>query len=68
MAPHQFVEKWKRVAMTERAAAQSYFLDLCAVLGHEDPVALNLARSGGAFPAASAADERSPETVGADGS
>jgi type II restriction/modification system DNA methylase subunit YeeA len=38
MTPYEFIEKWKRVALTERAAAHSHFLDLCALLGHEDPV------------------------------
>lgn len=38
MTPHQFVEKWKRPALGERASAQSHFLDLCALLGHDDPV------------------------------
>jgi hypothetical protein len=38
VTPHQFVEKWKRVALGERAAAQSHFLDLCALFGHDDPV------------------------------
>jgi hypothetical protein len=34
----QFIKKWKPVALTERATAQSHFNDLCALLGHEDPV------------------------------
>jgi hypothetical protein len=38
MTPQQFIAKWKPVALTERAAAQSHFLDLCALLGHDDPV------------------------------
>jgi type II restriction/modification system DNA methylase subunit YeeA len=38
MTPHEFIEKWKPVALTERAAAHSHFLDLCALLGHDDPV------------------------------
>ena len=38
MTPQQFVAKWKPVALTERAAAHSHFLDLCALLGHDDPV------------------------------
>jgi type II restriction/modification system DNA methylase subunit YeeA len=38
MTPQQFIAKWKPVALTERATAQSHFLDLCALLGHEDPV------------------------------
>jgi type II restriction/modification system DNA methylase subunit YeeA len=38
MTPHQFVKKWKPVELTERAVAHSHFLDVCALLGHEDPV------------------------------
>jgi type II restriction/modification system DNA methylase subunit YeeA len=38
MTPQQFIAKWKPVALTERAAAQSHFLDLCALLGHDDPI------------------------------
>jgi hypothetical protein len=38
MTPHEFIKKWKPVALTERAAAHSHFLDICALLGHEDPV------------------------------
>lgn len=38
MTPQQFIAKWKPVALTERAAAQSHFLDLCALLRHDDPV------------------------------
>lgn len=38
MTPHEFIEKWKHVALTERASAHSHFLDLCALLGHDDPI------------------------------
>lgn len=38
MTPQEFIRKWKPVALTERAAAQSHFLDVCALLGHDDPV------------------------------
>ncbi|MDC7787575.1 class I SAM-dependent DNA methyltransferase [Rhodoplanes sp. TEM] len=38
MTPQQFIRKWKPVALTEKAAAQTHFLDLCAMLGHDDPV------------------------------
>jgi len=38
MTPQQFIAKWKPVALTERATAQSHFLDLRALLGHDDPV------------------------------
>jgi type II restriction/modification system DNA methylase subunit YeeA len=38
MTPQSFIRKWKPVALTERAVAQSHFNDLCALLGHDDPV------------------------------
>ena len=38
MTPQQFIKKWKPVQLTERAAAQSHFIDLCALVGHDDPV------------------------------
>ena len=37
MTPAEFIAKWSKVALTERAAAQQHFLDLCALLGHETP-------------------------------
>ena len=38
MTPNEFIKKWKVVALTERATAQSHFLDLCLLLGHENPI------------------------------
>src|SRR3984885_13973001 len=38
MTPLQFITKWKPVALTEPATAQTHFLDLCALVGHPDPV------------------------------
>src|SRR5436853_65233 len=38
MTPNEFIKKWKRASLTERASAQSHFNDLCALLGHDDPV------------------------------
>lgn len=38
MTPHEFIAMRKPVALTERAGAHSHFLDLCALLGYEDPV------------------------------
>ena len=35
----EFVERWKAVTLTERAAAQSHFIDLCEVLGQPHPAA-----------------------------
>jgi type II restriction/modification system DNA methylase subunit YeeA len=38
MTPQEIIRKWRPVALTERAAAQSHFLDLCKLVGHPDPV------------------------------
>lgn len=38
MTPTEFIKKWKPVALTERAAAHTHFLDLCKLFEHEDPV------------------------------
>src|SRR3974377_1781729 len=38
MTPQQFINKWKPVALTERATAQSHFNDLCALFGQDDPI------------------------------
>lgn len=38
MSPQQFVERWKRATTTERAGAQSHFIDLCALLGQPTPL------------------------------
>ncbi len=35
----EFVERWKASTLTERAAAQSHFIDLCEVLDHPRPAA-----------------------------
>lgn len=37
MTPHAFIRKWKPVTLTERAAAQEHFIDLCRLLGHPTP-------------------------------
>ncbi|MBM4034885.1 MAG: class I SAM-dependent DNA methyltransferase [Planctomycetes bacterium] len=34
-----FIQKWRKVQLTERAASQEHFLDLCALLGHPSPAA-----------------------------
>ena len=35
----EFVERWKASTLTERAASQSHFIDLCEVLGQPHPAA-----------------------------
>lgn len=37
MNPAQFVAKWQRVDLPERAASQEHFLDLCRLLGQPTP-------------------------------
>ncbi|MBZ0142827.1 MAG: class I SAM-dependent DNA methyltransferase, partial [Rhodocyclaceae bacterium] len=41
MKPREFVKKWKAVDLRERQAAQEHFLDLCELLGHGKPAALD---------------------------
>jgi type II restriction/modification system DNA methylase subunit YeeA len=38
---HQFIQRWERVALTERSASHQHFLDLCEVLGHPKPVEMD---------------------------
>lgn len=37
MTPQEFVRKWSRVDLPERAASQEHFLDLCRLLGQPTP-------------------------------
>lgn len=37
MTPELFISKWKSAELTERAAAQSHFIDLCHLLGEPAP-------------------------------
>lgn len=39
LALPEFVERWKASELSERAAAQSHFIDLCEVLGQAHPAA-----------------------------
>lgn len=59
MTPNEFIKKWTRATLPERAASQEHFIDLCRLLGHpmraeidEKVLAhllrLNLARAGAA--------------------
>jgi type II restriction/modification system DNA methylase subunit YeeA len=38
MTPQDFISKWRNVELKERTASQSHFLDLCRLLGVDDPV------------------------------
>ena len=37
MTPHDFVARWQAADLSERAACQSHFADLCSVLGQPKP-------------------------------
>jgi hypothetical protein len=37
LSPAEFVTRWKASTLTERAAAQSHFIDLCEVLHQPHP-------------------------------
>jgi hypothetical protein len=37
VTPDQFIAKWQASTLTERAASQSHFNDLCALLGEDTP-------------------------------
>ncbi len=41
MTPQDFIKKWLGSTLTERAAAQSHFLDLCELLGVSKPADLD---------------------------
>ena len=34
LTPQEFVAKWRRASLTERASAQSHFIDICQMLGY----------------------------------
>ncbi|HEY7087802.1 MAG TPA: hypothetical protein VH518_06905, partial [Tepidisphaeraceae bacterium] len=37
MTPDEFVEKWSPSQLTERAASQEHFIDLCRLIGQPTP-------------------------------
>jgi type II restriction/modification system DNA methylase subunit YeeA len=37
MTVTQFIEKWQKTTLSERASAQEHFIDLCRMLGHPTP-------------------------------
>ena len=39
MTPQEFIAKWRHVELKERSAAQGHFIDLCRLLGEDDPIA-----------------------------
>jgi hypothetical protein len=38
MTPGEFTAKWRQAKGSERASAQSHFLDVCALLGEPGPI------------------------------
>jgi len=38
MTPQDFIAKWRTVDLKERTASQSHFIDLCRLLGIDDPI------------------------------
>jgi hypothetical protein len=37
ITPQQFVNQWRAADQKERSTAQSHFIDLCALIGHDTP-------------------------------
>lgn len=37
LTPQEFVNKWRKSTLKERAAAQEHFIDLCRLVGHQAP-------------------------------
>ena len=37
MTPEQFIEKWRKSALSERSGSQQHFIDLCALLDESTP-------------------------------
>jgi SAM-dependent methyltransferase len=41
LSPTEFVAKWSRIQQKERSTAQSHFNDLCRLVGHPEPLAMD---------------------------
>ena len=55
MTPHEFVTKWREITTsTERQVYQQHFLDLCALVDHPTPAALDAANKFFTFEAGAA--------------
>lgn len=37
MTPEEFVQKWSKAQLSERAASHEHFIDLCHILGQPTP-------------------------------
>lgn len=38
LSPRDFVDKWRKATVKERAGYQEHFIDLCRLVGHPTPV------------------------------
>ena len=38
LTPAQFVKKWSQIQLKEKAASQTHFNDICALIGHKTPL------------------------------
>lgn len=56
MLPQEFVSKWRGNTSTERQVYQQHFLDLCALVGHGTPAALDPENKFFTFEAGAAKD------------
>ena len=41
LTPQDFIRRWQSAELNERAAYQTHFIDLCALIGHLGPVELD---------------------------
>jgi type II restriction/modification system DNA methylase subunit YeeA len=41
LSPQEFVAKWRKATLKERAAAQEHFIDLCHLVGHPTPAEID---------------------------
>jgi len=41
MTPQEFIAKWRKVELSERSASQQHFLDLCDLVTHPKPAAMD---------------------------
>ena len=61
MTAQDFIHKWRNVKLTERSASQQHFLDLCALVDHPTPAAVD--KTGEAFTFERGAKKRADELV-----
>lgn len=38
LSPRDFVDKWRKATVKERAGYQEHFIDLCRLVGHPTPI------------------------------